>query len=207
MEAVSLLTIAKPSEATAIKLDRFQEEQTASTRQQVQLITNKVDTISHIVQQVCTNVNERAQQSHTGVAIDQLANSKFAQHLLGTEGRSKSMVAIRKERAERAKRLEHARQEKEMLINFIRLVDHLQVEKLVSVCFTAVDRFYAQLEDKEINTKQASFFTDISFNPLALIEYKPPLQEFVTVFQSVITSKFPRFLCRFVSFLFFTSVN
>ena len=55
----------------------------------------------------------------------------FAQHLLGGNGRIKSMVSIKKERADRLRQLKHANLEADMLGDFIRLVDYIEVEHLV----------------------------------------------------------------------------
>jgi hypothetical protein len=141
-----------------------------------------MENIAEIVENVCTNVNERAQQSDTGVAIDQLANSRFAQHLLGSEGRSKSMVAIKKERAERARRLKYARHEKNMLISFLRLVDYLEIEKLVNISVSAANDFLRTLQSLR---NPPTFQTTVEFTP-DIVEFKPSKDDFEKAFHNIV---------------------
>ncbi len=66
-------------------------------------------------------------------------DSKQSTQLTGPSGekaRAKSMMQIREEKAERLRCLRHAEYEAELLGAFVRLVDYIQSESLVSICMS-----------------------------------------------------------------------
>jgi dynein heavy chain len=156
-------------EASAFVTDQHTQRQNATNR-----FTSVTDRLEACVEKVCKGVKERARAYDHGVASDDLSNSRFAQHLLGGNGRSKSMVAVKKERAERVRRLKHAALEADMLGDFIRLVDYMEVEHLISITTSATSDFLHSAlitVDKadQKGRRGALFQTTVSFGPDNLV--------------------------------------
>jgi dynein heavy chain len=119
----------------------------------------KFERLADQIERVCKGVKDRARQYDHRIANDDLSNSRFAQHLLGGNGRIKSMVSIKKERADRLSQLKHANLEADMLGDFIRLVDYIEVEHLVTRSVATTVQFLYLL----LNSNKALFQTTVSF--------------------------------------------
>lgn len=113
------------------------------------------------IERVCKGVKDRARQYDHRIANDDLSNSRFAQHLVGGNGRIKSMVSIKKERADRLRQLKHANLEADMLGDFIRLVDYIEVEHLVTRSVGTTVQFLHLL----LSSTKALFQTTVAFAP------------------------------------------
>jgi hypothetical protein len=101
-----------------------------------------------------------------GMAADDMNNSSFAQHLLGGTGRIKPMHAVKQERQLQLQKLKHAKREEDMLPEFIRLVDYMEVEHLVGLTTEKAAEFLSHLRDTE--RKKAFFSTTVSYGPTSL---------------------------------------
>ena len=119
----------------------------------------RFEKLADTIERVCKGVKDRARQYDHRIANDDLSNSRFAQHLLGGNGRIKSMVSIKKERADRLRQLKHANLEADMLGDFIRLVDYIECEHLVQRSVSTTVQFLYLL----LNSTKALFQTTVSF--------------------------------------------
>jgi len=144
--------------------DKFEEDQVNQRTSASKKFEATHDKLEACVEKVCKGVKDRARAYDHGVASDDLSNSKFAQNLLSGNGKSKSMVAVKKERAERVRRLKHAALEADMLGDFIRLVDYMDVEHLYEICATTTVEMFSGL----LSRRTPLFTTKISFNPQGL---------------------------------------
>mmetsp|Transcript_44767 Transcript_44767/g.87731 ORF Transcript_44767/g.87731 Transcript_44767/m.87731 type:complete len:3997 (-) Transcript_44767:184-12174(-) len=170
MDGIKLISWNKSS---VFESDAFESEQTSqrsTANKKFEAVTDKLEAC---VEKVCKGVKERARAYDHGVASDDLSNSRFAQHLMGGNGRSKSMVAIKKERAERVRRLQHAAFEANMLGAFIRLVDYMEVEHLISITTSSTAEF---LKQGLLTRRGALFLTKVKFGDERL-EFKPTVND------------------------------
>lgn len=117
-----------------------QAEQCSSASKRFQEQGEKLESL---LDAVCRDVKERLRSSEAEVAEHKGSSSAMGAgwHLVGEGTRAKSMVQQRLERAERLRRLRHAEQEAQRLGQFVRLVDYMQVESLVTVCTGAAAEF------------------------------------------------------------------
>ena len=129
----------------------------------------RFERLADAVEKVCKGVKDRARQYDHRIANDDLINSRFAQHLLGGNGRIRSMVSIKNERADRLRQLKHANLEADMLGDFIRLVDYIEVEHLVLRSTSTTVQFLHLL----LNSNKALFQTTVSFAKEAPVHHPP----------------------------------
>jgi len=139
--------------------EAFIKEQAEARSTASKKFEEKFEKLAETVERVCKGVKERARQYDHRIANDDLSNARFAQHLLGGSGKIKSMVSIKEERAERLKQLKHANLEADMLGDFIRLIDYIQVEHLVQRSISTTVQFLYML----LQSNKALFQTTVSF--------------------------------------------
>jgi len=147
--------------------EQFVKEQVDARTAASKRFEEKFERLAEQIERVCKGVKDRARQYDHRIANDDLSNSRFAQHLLGGNGRIKSMVAVKKERADRLRQLKHANLEADMLGDFIRLVDYIEVEHLVLRATSTTVQFLHLL----LTSTKALFQTTVAFAreaPLAL---------------------------------------
>lgn len=173
--------------STVCEADAFEGDQVAQRNSAVKKFEEKLDKLEVCVEKVCKGVKERARAYDHGVASDDMANSRFAQHLLGGNGRTKSMVSVKKERAERVRRLKHAALEADMLGDFIRLVDYIEVEHLYQIVVNTTVDFLGQLQSR----RTALFQSTVSFDDTSLV-FTPGVRDFhsllTTMTESIVST-------------------
>lgn len=155
-----------------METEQWEAEQTAQRNTATKNFERVMDKLENCVEKVCKGVKERARAYDHGIASDDLSNSRFAEHLLGGNGRTKSMVSVKKERAERVRKLKHAALEAELLGDFIRLIDYMQVESLVDIILVTSGDFRRNLQKR----KTPLYITKVAFEDDAL-HFSPAVDE------------------------------
>ena len=158
---------------TVYSSDTFGKEQGEVRTAGVKRVEGWVERVEDILESVCKGVKDRARLYDHRIANEELSNSRFAQHLLGegggagggeggggVGGKVKSMVAAKEEKRVRLKQLRHANREADMLGEFIRLVDYIEVETLVGKCIDNTAEFLSLL----LSTAKPLFTTSVSFS-------------------------------------------
>lgn len=171
MEQIEVANIRQGSHAglQALEPDEFESEQQNQRNEATKLFEKTMLKLEKVVETVCKGIKERARAYGHGIASDDLSNSRFAEHLLGGNGRTKSMVSVKKERAERVRKLKHAALEAELLSDFIRLIDYMQVEHLVRIILSTTSKFLVNLQTR----KAALYITKVNFQQDATLAFSP----------------------------------
>ncbi len=135
-----------------MEMETFVETQTQSClkaggefEESMRLVTQEVQTVIHQIQ----NMHSRASDDEDGVAYGD------------DDVKHKSLLKMRQEKLERIAMRKQAKLEYATLPDFIRFVDYLSVEALVSVAIRSVGDFYNELSK---NRKTGVFETTIRFN-------------------------------------------
>jgi dynein heavy chain len=152
--------VLKLDDKKAEDFDAIQREKRTEAAKKFESV---IDKLEGKVETVCRSVKERL-RSYKGKDNDDTTNSRFAQHLLGGNGRVKSMHAVKLEKAERKRKLQHAKDEKEMLGSFVRLIDYMETNHLVSIATNSVSAWHHDL----LNLKRYMFLTKVQFVPQRL---------------------------------------
>jgi len=145
--------------ADVCQVETFTKDQTDQRAAAAKKLESLVERMQAVVHKVCEGVKERARAYDHSVANDDLNNSRFAHHLMGGNTKAKPMHTIKRERAERIRLLKHAIQEANMLGDFIRLVDYMEVEHLTQIATTASAEFLRELQTQ----RKAFFWTTVTF--------------------------------------------
>ena len=152
----------------------FGKEQSEVRSAAVKRVEGWVERVEDVLEGVCKGVKDRARLYDHRIANEELSNSRFAQHLNllsdsgggaggGSGGKVKSMVKLKEEKRVRLQQLQHANREADMLGEFIRLVDYIEVETLVSKCIDNSAEFLSLL----LNSSKPLFTTSVSFTAAA----------------------------------------
>ena len=156
----------------------FGKEQSEVRSAAVKRVEGWVERVEDVLEGVCKGVKDRARLYDHRIANEELSNSRFAQHLSllsdgggggggggtgGSGGKVKSMVKLKEEKRVRLQQLQHANREADMLGEFIRLVDYIEVETLVSKCIDNTAEFLSLL----LNSSKPLFTTSVSFTTAA----------------------------------------
>jgi dynein heavy chain len=157
MDQIRLSNLRPDVSAAEVFMQEQADERTAGAKR----FEDCVEKLEAFVEKVCKGVKARARAYDHDIVGDDISNSRFAQHLLGGNGRIKSMVAVKQERAERVRRLKHAALEADMLGDFIRLVDYMEVAHLVSIARNTTTEFLNNL----LQPRKPLFVTTVSFDP------------------------------------------
>lgn len=145
--------------------ESFVSDQVEQRTQSSKKFEESVEKMESLVEKVCREVKDRARFYSKALADD---NSSFANH----NAKSKSMVSIKKEKAERQRRLRHAQAEVDLLGSFVRVVDYMEVESLVEITQNSADEFLSVLQTR----RQPLFKTSIAFDRDAIV-FTPPSSE------------------------------
>ena len=113
-----------------------------------------MEKVQSTVQKVCSDVTTLARSTDNGEAPLDLTLASM------TEKKNMSMVALKKEEADRRKMLRRAEQEADMLSDFIRLADYVAVESLVQLIINTMEDFKEELHKPR---KQGLFETTVKF--------------------------------------------
>ena len=152
----------------------FGKEQNEVRTAAVKRVEGWVERVEDVLEGVCKGVKDRARLYDHRIANEELSNSRFAQHLNllsdssgggggSGGGKVKSMVKLKQEKRVRLQQLQHANREADMLGEFIRLVDYIEVETLVAKCVDNTADFLALL----LNSSKPLFTTSVSFTGAA----------------------------------------
>ncbi len=166
------LTKIKPNVSDSTQFVQDQSTQRNNATKKIEGVIDKLETC---VEKVTKGVKERARAYDSGISGQDSSDNRFAQHLRGND-KSKSMVSVKKERAERIRRLKHAALEADMLGDFIRLVDYMEVEHLVGLVTSTIGDLYHQLQHR----KSPLFVTVVSFQPEDLL-FQPAVKDFCKI--------------------------
>ena len=148
----------------------FGKEQSEVRAAAVKRVEGWVERVEDVLEGVCKGVKDRARLYDHRIANEELSNSRFAQHLNllsdsgngganGSNGKVKSMVKLKEEKRVRLQQLQHANREADMLGEFIRLVDYIEVQTLVSKCVDNTAEFLSLL----LTSAKPLFTTSVSF--------------------------------------------
>ena len=102
------------------------------------------------------------------------------------ELKTRSLVALKQERAERVQKLKAAMQEASMLGDFIRLADYMSVEHLVSLTINTHQDLLNEL--LKTSRKNGMFETTVCFAPPKKIMFSPCCNDILSILQDLSTS-------------------
>ncbi len=174
------VTMLAPKQTISLE-QNFREDQLRERQEAEKRLDALAVSLENEVERVCEGVKERARQYDNGISGEDLANSRFAQHLLKSSSRTKSMVSVKKSRAERVRKLRHAAHEADMLSEFVRLVDYMQVEGLSHAAVTSVAKLLTALHE----FKRPLFQTSVTFSPDSVLQFSPAAADFLSLTRSV----------------------
>eukprot|EP00761_Pharyngomonas_kirbyi_P002590 gb/GECH01002594.1/.p1 GENE.gb/GECH01002594.1/~~gb/GECH01002594.1/.p1 ORF type:complete len:999 (+),score=228.83 gb/GECH01002594.1/:1-2997(+) len=142
-----------PQSKTYYLLESFRNEQDEILNEAKNQLDSNADSLESLLVNLCENVASRAR------VPDMNSSENIEAYLMGTmqgnisgnsgESKTKSMAAKRKEHADKVKALRKAMAEAEMLGNFIRLIDYLASEALVSLVVNTLSRYFQVLSDSQ----------------------------------------------------------
>jgi len=164
-DAVQLIDV-KP-DGLAQEQSTFTNAQNLKREQAQKLFQHIAEELITTVEEVCKKVQARSAK-HLKNAGGEDPHGKFANPVSNAGNRMQSMVQAKTEQAERFRRLKHAKQEVDLLGDFVRLVDYMQLAKLVSRVTDTEADFFDVME----STKKPLFQTTVSFKP-GKFEYNP----------------------------------
>ena len=190
MSEVSLVPFCAVRPGVVYSGEAFGKEQGEVRASGVKRVEGCIERVEDLLESVCKGVKDRARLYDHRIANEELSNSRFAQHLLGettltssgsTSGKVKSMVRQKEEKRVRLKQLQHANREADMLGDFIRLVDYVEVETLVDKCITTT----ADLLSLLLSTQKPLFTTSVSFSPDPPLLFTPTAADISGVLTSL----------------------
>ena len=125
---------------------QFKEYQKLSRNDAFKMFEATMETASSVLQKACTDITQITQSASNTALINQNAAVTSATSAANTSANKfKSMTALKEEQAEKKRQLQRAEQEIAMLPDFIRLVDYMEVEALVSLVINTSGDFLLDL--------------------------------------------------------------
>lgn len=177
MHSVALLDLRSQK---TFEANHFAEYQTQKRTQASKELERIMEKLQHVVERVCNEATKRAK----------ISNEAFQNSVNGTnnprEMKTKSLVALKEERADRIRKLKTAMQEASMLGDFIRLADYMSVENLVSMCIHS----HQDLLEELLKTarKNGMFETTLRFTESRQLEFNPDAAKILALVEDLSSS-------------------
>ncbi|GBG24991.1 Dynein heavy chain 6, axonemal [Hondaea fermentalgiana] len=160
--------------------NHFADHQTQKRTHAAKELERIMEKLQHVVERVCTEATRRAKISNEAFqsSIDGSSNPR--------EIKSRSLVALKKERADRVRALKTAMHEASMLGDFIRLADYMCVENLVKMCL----RSHKNMLDELMRTsrKNGMFETAVRFTPERELQFVPDCERILALLEDLSAS-------------------
>ena len=162
-------------------LDEFADQQQQHRSQKaVPQLESLVDRMQRILERVAKDVV--TQERHYRVSVEkELGDRTGISLLVGRAAKTKSMVAVKQEKIERARTYKRIAEEAKMLGTFIRLLDHMLVEALVGLTIGTVQNMLKLFSNP--NKAKGIFQTTVSFDKTGVL-FTPPEADITKVIMS-----------------------
>jgi len=168
---VMLLDLRSQKTYDAGQFAEHQGQKRIEASKELESIMEKVQLV---VERVCNDATRRAR----------ITNEAFQSSINGMnnprELKTRSLVALKEERAERILKLKIAMQEAGMLCDFIRLADYITVENLVGMCIKTKQDLLAELT--KASRKSGMFETTVQFQKNCQISFSPNCNDICQMF-------------------------